>query len=261
MVKCFFVVIFAFASSLMGGAISGHVCDTNGNPLIGATVMIPGTALGAMTNANGEYLIENIEPGYYSVQARMVGMGEKTMDGIEVFENHVTVFDFGGPEIFGVSLQTVLINEEPKSGRILVHRDDLTVTDLPLEHTSASISVSGNLQRAVVRQVYGNPFDTPIDVTYVFPLPNNGAVDRMSVYIGDKLIEGHVYEKEIASEIYTEALEEGRTAGLLVQQRPNVFTQKLGNILPGDRITVEISYVAPVSIYENDFQWKGLLPV
>ncbi len=254
MVRCFCVVIFVFVSSLMGGAISGHVCDTDGNPLIGATVMILGTSFGTMTNARGEYLIENLEPGNYSLRAGMVGMGERTIDGIEVFENQITVYDFGGPEIFGVYLQAVIIDEEPMCGRILVHRENLTVTDLPLEHTSASITVSGNLQRAVVRQVYGNPFDTPIDVTYVFPLPNNGAVDQMNVYIGDKLIEGHVYEKEIASEIYTEAVEEGRTAGLLVQQRPNVFTQKLGNILPGDSITVEISYVAPVNIYENEFE-------
>jgi len=254
MFKYFLVLILVLVSSSLAGSISGHVCDINGNSLVGATVMVLGTSFGAMTNPSGEYLIENLEPGSYSLLARMVGMGERTVEGITVTDNQVTVYDFGGPEMYGCFLQTVIIDEEPMCGRILVHREDLTVTDLPLEHTSASVSVCGNLQQAVVRQVYGNPFEVPIDVTYVFPLPNDGAVDRMSVYIGDTLIEGHVYEKETASEIYSEAVEEGRTAGLLVQERPNVFTQELGNILPGDSITVEISYVAPLGMYENEFE-------
>ncbi len=240
-------------SIALGGSISGHVCDTSGNPLVGATVMVVGTAFGAMTTADGGYLIENLEPGIYTLMARMVGMGERTVS-IQVFDNQVTEYDFAGPAVFQDHTRCRMINPDPMSGRILVHRDDLTVTDLPLEHTSASIAVTGNVQQAVVRQVYQNPFDVPIEVTYVFPLPVDGAVNRMSVYIGDLLIEGHVYERETADEIYEEAVEEGRTAALLVQERNNIFTQRLGNILPGDSITVEICYVAPVSIYENEFE-------
>lgn len=251
---CQLVLILLCTSIALAGSISGRVCDIDGNPLVGATVMVVGTSHGAMTDPNGEYFIENLETGVYSLKASMVGMGERTAEGISVRENQVTVYDFGGPEVYMSYPQTAVINEEAQNGRILVHRDDLTVTDLPLEHTSVSISICGNVQKAVVRQIYGNPFDVPIEATYVFPLPNDGAVDQMNVFIGDQLIEGHVYESNVATEIYEEAVEEGRTAGLLVQERPNVFTQTLGNILPGDSITVEISYVAPLDKYEDEYE-------
>ena len=250
--KCLFVLTAIILAS--GGSISGHVCDTGGNPLVGATVMVVGTSFGAMTNPNGEYLIEGLQPGLYSIRASMVGMGERTAEGITVIEDMNAIYDFGGPEIMGYSLQPKVITPDPMSGRILVHRDDLSVTDLPLEHTSVAIHVSGNVQQGTVRQVYSNPFDVPIETTYVFPLPNDGAVNQMNIYIGNRLIKGHVYQKQTAEEIYETAIEEGRTAGLLVQERPNVFTQQLGNILPGDSITVEITYIAPVRRYENEFE-------
>lgn len=125
------------------------------------------------------------------------------------------------------------------------------VVDLPLEHTSVDISVTGNLQRAVVRQVYGNPFAEPIEAVYVFPLPDDGAVDRMNMYIGDRLVVGRIYERDAARAIYEEAIASGQTASLLEQERPNIFTQSVGNILPGDSITIEISYVATVG-YDDD---------
>lgn len=253
MKKCYplLLVLFIVVSVSLAGSIRGYVCDASGNPLIGATIMVVGTSIGAMTDANGEYFIENIEPGLYSLNASMVGMSSRTAESIRVYENQTSTFDFGVSRYSTGYNNTV---DGAQNGRILVHREDLTVTDLPLEHTSASISISGNVQQAVVRQIYSNPFDVPIEVTYVFPLPIDGAVDRMSVYIGDVLVEGHVYESETASDMYDKAVEEGRTAGLLVQERPNVFSQKLGNILPGDSITVEICYVAPLAKYEDEYE-------
>ena len=93
--KCLIVLTsISFAS---GGSISGHVCDTSGNPLVGATVMVVGTAFGAMSDPNGEYMIEGLAPGVYSIQARMVGMGARTIEGITVIEGMNTNYDFGGP--------------------------------------------------------------------------------------------------------------------------------------------------------------------
>lgn len=245
------VLLIFLTAAIQAGSISGYVCDARGNPLVGATVMVVGTSHGAMTDAYGEYFIEDLEPGEYSLQASMVGMSSRTIEGIRVTENQITTYNFGEPG-FGSGSQNSINGAQ--SGRILVSREDLTVTDLPLEHTSASIVISGNVQNAVVQQVYSNPFEEPIEAVYVFPLPNNGAVNEMMIYIGDKMIKGHVYESETASELYDEAIEEGRTAGLLVQERPNVFTQSIGNILPGDSITVEIHYLAPVDEYEDEFE-------
>ena len=231
------------------GSISGVVCDTSGNPLIGATVMILGTSYGAMTDGNGGYLIENLEPGSYTLQASMVGMGRSTSPDLVVRSGRTTVYNFEGGRPHVAAQQF-----DSYSGRILVQDTSSTVTDLPLLHTSASISVSGNIQQGVVRQVYANPFDVPLETVYVFPLPDDGSVSSMNVYAGNQLIQGRVYEDAEAEAIYDEAIEQGRTAALLAQERPNVFTQQLGNILPSDTITVEISYVAPVKRYEGEFE-------
>ena len=78
------------------GSISGVVCDTSGNPLIGATVIIMGTSYGAMTDANGGYLIENLEPGSYTLQASMVGMGRSIAPDLVVQSGRTTVYNFEG---------------------------------------------------------------------------------------------------------------------------------------------------------------------
>ena len=145
------------------------------------------------------------------------------------------------------------ISAEPAdyaSGRIDVIGEEGILGNLPLEHTSVEIVVSGNILRATVRQEYGNPYDEPIEAIYVFPLPDDGAVDRMNMHIGDRIIEGEIHERELAQQIYQEAIEAGQTASLLEQERPNIFTQSVGNIMPGDEIIIEISYVAPVH-YDN----------
>ncbi|RKZ06031.1 trypsin [Candidatus Fermentibacteria bacterium] len=144
--------------------------------------------------------------------------------------------------------------DETGTGRMQVLGEEGVVGDLPLEHTSVVIDVSGNLQRATVRQVYGNPYDEVIVAIYTFPLPQSAAVDRMNMWIGDKLIEGKIHERYLAQQIYNEAIEAGQTASLLEQERPNIFTQTVGNILPGDSIVIEISYVAPVEYDDGEYE-------
>ena len=144
--------------------------------------------------------------------------------------------------------------EESNTGRMQVVGEEGVIGDLPLEHTQVEITISGNLQRATVRQVYGNPYEEPIEAVYTFPLPQSGAVDRMNMWIGDRFIEGKIHERDLARQIYEEALESGQTASLLEQERPNIFTQSVGNILPGDSIVIEISYVAPVEYDDGEYE-------
>jgi Ca-activated chloride channel family protein len=76
----------------------------------------------------------------------------------------------------------------------------------------------------------------------------------MNMWIGDRLIEGKIHERYLAQQIYNEAIEAGQTASLLEQERPNIFTQTVGNILPGDSIVIEISYVAPVEYDDGEYE-------
>jgi Ca-activated chloride channel family protein len=148
---------------------------------------------------------------------------------------------------------------DPDYSRMGVVEDGVIVADLPLEHTSAEITVSGMYQVGVVRQIYGNPYERPIEAVYVFPLPENGAVSRMDMYIGDRHVAGDIQERSQAVRMYQEAIQAGQTAALLEQERPNIFTQTVGNILPGDSIVIEIEYTAPVA-YESG-TWELSFPM
>jgi len=153
----------------------------------------------------------------------------------------------------------MIASPEQDFSRMMVLDDDGIVSDLPLEHTEAVITVEGSIQLVTVRQVYGNPFDNPIEAVYVFPLPESGAVYSMNMEIGDRHIEGQIRERQEAVRIYEEAISAGQTAALLEQERPNIFTQTVGNILPGDDIVIEIKYAAPVAY--NGGTWQVVYPM
>ena len=113
---------------------------------------------------------------------------------------------------------------------------------LPLEHTSVEAAIEGHISTVAVNQRFGNPFDTKIEAVYLFPLPEKAAVSEFLMVIGERTIRGIVREKEEAEEIYRQARAQGYRASLLVQQRPNVFEQKVANIEPGKTIEVDITY-------------------
>lgn len=111
-----------------------------------------------------------------------------------------------------------------------------------LDRTDVKANIAGNLSRVEVTQVFTNPFDRPLEAIYVFPLPDEAAVDDMEIRIGDRVIKGNIKRREEAQAIYDEARRQGRTAGLLEQERDNIFTQSLANIKPGETIQVTLRY-------------------
>ncbi|WP_447964625.1 VIT domain-containing protein [Nitrospira sp. Ecomares 2.1] len=117
----------------------------------------------------------------------------------------------------------------------------------PLKHTDVSIQVSGPLARAQLTQQFENPYPDKIEAVYTFPLPQSAAVDAMTLTVGDRVVKGTLKKREEARAIYEAAKRRGQVAGLLDQERPNIFTQSVANILPGEKITVTISYVETLS--------------
>ncbi len=115
--------------------------------------------------------------------------------------------------------------------------------ELPLKHTDVNIEVSGFVASATVIQHYHNPFKKPIEAVYTFPLPNDAAVDDMQMKIGERTIKGLIKRRQEARQIYERARERGQRASLLEQERPNIFTQSVANIMPGDNIVITIRYV------------------
>ncbi|MEZ4265344.1 MAG: VIT domain-containing protein [Myxococcota bacterium] len=127
--------------------------------------------------------------------------------------------------------------------------------DLPLKKTDVRADVSGFGARVSVVQRYENPFAFPIEAVYVFPLPENSAVDAMRMVIGARIIEAEIKTRDTARRIYEDAKTAGHTAALLEQERPNVFTQSVANIAPGAAIEVELAYVQTLAYDAGSYEF------
>ena len=125
----------------------------------------------------------------------------------------------------------------------------------PLENTATTAQISGNVARVEVRQTFTNPYDFPLEAVYQFPLPENAAVDEMEIQIGDLIVRGEIKERQEAQEIYEEAVAAGQTAALLEQERPNIFTQSLANIVPGESIDAVIRYSQSLKFEGGDYEF------
>ncbi|HLO51516.1 MAG TPA: VIT domain-containing protein [Kamptonema sp.] len=125
----------------------------------------------------------------------------------------------------------------------------------PLQHTEVQAKIAGNLSRVEVVQTFENPFNEPLEAVYIFPLPDEAAVDGMEIKIGDRIIKGNIKKREEAKQIYKKAKQEGRTAGLLEQERDNIFTQSLANIKPGEQINVTIRYTNSLKFEGGDYEF------
>ena len=134
-------------------------------------------------------------------------------------------------------------SKEITQGTLLGKTEEGIELECPLKHTDVKAEISGFISRVEVTQEFNNPFDSPIEAIYIFPLPHNGAVNSMEMVVGERKITGLIKTREEAREIYEQAKEEGKLTGLLEQERPNIFTQSVANIKPGDTIFVKITYV------------------
>ncbi len=120
----------------------------------------------------------------------------------------------------------------------------------PLKHTDVKAEISGFISRVRVTQEFENPFKEKIEAVYTFPLPQNAAVDDMTMMVGDRTVRGRILPREEARTVYEAARAGGQVASLLDQERPNIFTQAVANIMPGEKVTVTINYVDTLK-YEN----------
>lgn len=119
---------------------------------------------------------------------------------------------------------------------------DPNVDQLPLKDTRVEIAVSGVIADVRVVQTYRNEGSRPINASYVFPASTRAALYSMRMRIGDRVIVAKIKEREKAKQEFETAKKEGKSASLLEQDRPNVFSMSLANIMPGDQIEIELRY-------------------
>src|SRR3954468_12699973 len=144
----------------------------------------------------------------------------------------------------------------PQQGELeVVDHDGQTTGLCPLKHTDVKAEISGFISRVTVTQHFWNPSKEKIEAVYVFPLPNNAAVDDMTLKINDRTIKGLIKKRDEARAMYNAAKNAGHVAALLDQERPNIFTQSVANIVPGAQVTVEISYVETLKYKAGSYEF------
>jgi len=139
----------------------------------------------------------------------------------------------------------------PGQGQLVTKEGKL----FPLKLTEVKAEVAGAVADVVVRQTFTNPYDLPIEAIYVFPLPDRAAISDFHLEVGRYRIRGEIRRREEAREVYEQAKKAGKTAALLTQERPNIFTQHVANILPGGEIVVEIRYLEDLPLLKDTYRF------
>ena len=113
--------------------------------------------------------------------------------------------------------------------------------------TDMDVTITGSVARVRVTQAFRNTSGDWMEAAYLYPLPDEGAVDSLKMVVGQRVIVGRIERRAAARALYEKAKASGRKAGLVEQQRPNMFTNSVANVGPGETVLISIEYQAPVS--------------
>ena len=155
--------------------------------------------------------------------------------------------------------ETVTINDV-ESGSLLIetnHPGKYYLT--PTVDTDVQMDITGLIARVNLTQHFTNTSLEWVNGVYVFPLPENAAVDHMEMIIGERILKGKIKERQKARQIYEQAKLEGKKSSLVEQQRPNIFTNSVANIGPNETVSISIQYQQTL-IYDQG-QFSILFPM
>jgi len=158
--------------------------------------------------------------------------------------------------IFSLALPSLLAKAEPvtsaaadrvapddmNTAYLLLPTEDGGFVQAPHLGTDVIMTVNGTIARVTVTQRFENSSDRWLEGVYVFPLPEQSAVDALHMEIGARTIEGEIKGRDAAKQAYEAAKDAGQKASLVEQERPNIFTNSVANIGPHEAVVVRIEY-------------------
>jgi Ca-activated chloride channel family protein len=133
--------------------------------------------------------------------------------------------------------------------------------NLPLEALDIRAVIAGTTASVELAQGFRNPFDVPLEATYIFPLPDRAAVTAMRMEAAGHVVEATLEERGQARADYDAAVAEGRRAAIVEEDRPGVFTMRVGNIVPGEQVTVRLRLAQPLPYEDGEITFRFPLVV
>lgn len=124
--------------------------------------------------------------------------------------------------------------------------------NLPLDTVDIHAAIVGLDAKIELTQGFRNTFDVPLEATYIFPLPDRAAVTALRMEADGHIVDGVLKERAEARATYDQAIAEGKRASIAEEERPDVFTMRVGNILPGEHVTVRLTLVGPLSYSDGE---------
>jgi Ca-activated chloride channel family protein len=132
---------------------------------------------------------------------------------------------------------------------------------LPLKALDVQSRIDGLLARITLRQTFVNGFAEALEATYSFPLPDRAAVTRFRLEVAGRIVEGVLQERGQARETYEKAIREGKQAAIAEEERPGVFTLRVGNLPPGASATVQLTLTGPLIYSDGEATFRFPLVV
>ncbi|MCW8139383.1 MAG: hypothetical protein KIT58_10820, partial [Planctomycetota bacterium] len=148
------------------------------------------------------------------------------------------------------------VTDEPGVGALSTPRGNL-----PLRLLDVHARVTGLFAETTVRQTFVNTLGVPLEATYIFPLPDRAAATRFRLEVGERVVEGELQERGQARATYDRALRTGHRAAIAEEERPGVFTMRVGNLMPGDEATVWLTLTGPVPFADGEATFQFPLVV
>jgi len=146
-----------------------------------------------------------------------------------------------------------LPHDKHLAGRITAQAAGKTIL-FPSLKTDIVADVQGDLATVTVTQTFLNPTSTPLNAKYLFPLHKDAAVFAMTMEVGEEIVQAKIREREEARQTFEQGKREGKAAALLEQHRPNMFTQEIANLMPGDPIKVTLKYTQTVPRIDGGYE-------
>lgn len=163
---------------------------------------------------------------------------------------------FGQARAGEAKLALITPNDVKAGSLLLKSTEGGKYLEAPRLATDFNVTISGPTARTIVTQRFENPADGFVEGVYVFPLPENSAVDTLKIIAGNRVIVGEVKERQEAKVIYETAKASGQAAALLEQERPNLFTNSVANIGPHETVIVQIEYQETVKQSSGTFSLR-----
>ncbi|MFI5713046.1 VIT domain-containing protein [Kribbella sp. NPDC051620] len=128
--------------------------------------------------------------------------------------------------------------------------------NLPLESIDVQTTITGLVARTVLTQGFQNPHEVALEATYIFPLPPRAAVTGLRMTADGRTVEAELQERAQARETYDQAIAAGQRASIAEEERPDIFTLRVGNIVPGERVSVQLTLVGPLPYEDGEATYR-----